>query len=216
MRKIFLFICISILIPLLNVKGQEFYISGGMGYNMVTMEKLNDYLHYNWNFRNRRDQTHSAIEFYGLIGTTLLPNVSVETSFGYTLNSFTNNYGLGVYEFEYVFYIPELNFLYDLNYGYYGFQAGFGIGYILGSANETQPMTIQKITETTKGFAFNLKSTFYASLSYTLQAEVGMSYRQAFMSDLMFDNFIITQQHNEQLNLSFNSFGIKLGMRYRF
>lgn len=216
MKNIILFTFIFFSIPFLKINAQEYYASGGMGYNFVTMEKLNDYLHYNWGFNNRRDESHSAIEFYALIGTNLLPNVSIETSFGYTLNSFTNNSGLGIYQFDYSFYIPEISFLYDLNYNYYGFQAGIGFSYILGAINETQPMTIQKITEETKGFAFDIKSVFYTALSYTLQVELGINYRQAFLSDLSFNNFLIIQQPSEPLNLSFNSFGIKIGMRYLF
>lgn len=216
MKKIFLQILILLLFLSIKVNGQEYYASGGMGYNFVTMEKLNEYLHYNWGFNNRRDESHSAIEFYGLVGTNLLPNISIETSFGYTLNSFTNNFGLGIYQFDYSFYIPELSFLYDLNYGLFGFQAGIGFGYILGAVDETQPTTIQKITEETKGFAFNIKSIFYTSLSYTLQVEIGINYRQAFLNDLNFNNFLINRQPYEPLNLSFNSLGIKIGMRYIF
>jgi hypothetical protein len=216
MKKIVLLTFIFLFSSFLEVNGQEFYASGGMGYNFVTMEKLNDYLHYNWGFNNRRDESHSAIEFYGLVGTNFLPNVSIETSFGYSLNSFTNNFGLGIYQFDYSFYIPELSILYDLNYGLYGLQAGIGFSYILGAVNETQPMTIQKITEETKGFAFNIKSIFYTSLSYALQVELGINYRLAFLNELSFNNFLINRQPYEPLNLSFNSFGIKIGMRYRF
>jgi len=212
MKKIIFILLIYLSTSFQKGNGQEFYLAGGMGYNFVTMEKLNDYLRYNWNFRNRRDESHSSIEFYGLIGTNLLPNVSFETSFGYTLNSFTNNLGLGIYQLEYIFYIPEVNILYDLNYSYYGFQAGFGFGYILGAVEETQRTTIQKVTEETKGLAFNIKSVFYTALSHTLQVEIGVNYRQAFLSNL---NFLINRQPYERLNLSFNSFGIKIGVRYR-
>ncbi len=213
MKKRILISLILLTIAYQKGDGQESYAAGGMGYNFVTMEKLNDYLRYNWNFRNRRDESHSAIEFYALIGTNLLPNVSFETSFGYTLNSFTNNFGLGLYQLEYIFYIPEVSLLYDLNYGFYGFQAGIGFSYILGAVDETQPMTIQKVTEETKGFAFNIKSVFHTALSHTLQVEIGVNYRQAFLSNL---NFLINRQPYERLNLSFNSFGIKIGVRYRF
>jgi len=216
MKKIILFTFAFLSSTFLNVNGQEFYAAGGMGYNFVTMEKLNEYLHYNWSFANRRDESHSAIEFYGLIGTNVLPNVSLETSFGYSLNSFTNNYGLSIYQFEYVFYIPEISFLYDLDYTYYGFQGGIGFGYILGSVDETQPVITQKITDETKGFSFNIKSVFYTALSYSLQVEIGAYYRQAFLNDLSSNNFDINRQPQEKLNLSFNSFGIKIGVRYKF
>lgn len=216
MKQIISITLIFLSISFLKLNGQEFYASGGMGYNFVTMEKLNEYLNYNWGFRNRRDETHSAIEFYGLVGTTVLPNVSLETSFGYSLNSFTNKDGLGIYQFEYVFYIPEISILYDLDYTYYGFQAGIGFGYILGAVSETQPMMLQTITDETKGFSFNIRSVLYTALSYTLQVEIGAHYRLAFLNDLNSNNFYINRQPYESLNLSFNSFGIKIGVRYKF
>ncbi len=214
MKIIKLLVLISILnfVPL---RGQEFYVSGGMGLNYITIEKLNDYLHYNWNFGNRRDETHSAIEFYALVGTNLLQNFSLETSFGYSLNSFSNNYGIGIYQLEYTFYYPEINFLYSFKYPGYGFQAGFGLGYILGAIDEITPNTTQKITEETKGFNFQIKSVMYTALSNNVFVELGINYRKAFMNDLSSMNFIINNQLNESLNLSFNSFGIKLGLRYQ-
>ncbi len=214
MKYIKLILIIS-LSSIAQIKGQEFYVAGGMGLNFVTMERLNDYLHYNWNFKNRRDETHSAIEFYALVGTNLLPNTTVETSFGVSVNSFTNNFGIGIYQFEYTFYFPEINFLYDLNYTHYGFQFGFGLGYILGSVDEVQPNTIQKITEETKGLNFQIKSAMYLALSYYLFADLSLNYRIAFLNDLLYDNFTINRQPYQKLNLSFNSFGIKLGVRYQ-
>lgn len=214
MKYIKLILIIS-LSSIAQIKGQEFYVAGGMGLNFVTMERLNDYLHYNWNFKNRRDETHSAIEFYALVGTNLLPNTTVETSFGVSVNSFTNNFGIGIYQFEYTFYFPEINFLYDLNYTHYGFQFGFGLGYILGSVDEIQPNTIQKITEETKGLNFQIKSAMYLALSYYLFADLSLNYRIAFLNDLLYDNFTINRQPYQKLNLSFNSFGIKLGVRYQ-
>ncbi|MCX7612398.1 MAG: hypothetical protein N2043_12510 [Ignavibacterium sp.] len=194
--------------------GQEFYISGGMGLNFVTMEKLNDYLHYNWNFKNRRDESHSAIEFFGLVGSNLFPNTSIETGFGVSVNSFSNNYGIGIYQLEYTFYYPEINLLYDLNYTHYGLQFGFGLGYVLGSIDEVQPTTLQKITEETKGFYFQIKSTAFIALSPNLFTDVSFNYRLSFLNDLSFDGFIINRQPYERLNLSFNSFGLKIGVRY--
>lgn len=198
-----------------HLNGQEFYLSGGMGLNYLTMEKLNDYLHYNWNFGNRRDDLHSAIEFYALAGTRLLPNFSLETSFGYSLNSFSNNYGIGIYQLEYTFYYPEINFLYSFTYPTYGFQAGFGFGYILGAVDETQPNTIQKITEETKGFDFQIKTLMFTALSTNVFVELGINYRKAFLNDLSTINFMINHQPYENLNLSFNSLGIKIGLRYQ-
>ncbi len=196
-------------------EAQEFYLSCGMGLNYKTIEKLNDYLHYNWNFNNRRDDSHSEIEFYALVGSNLTPNFSIETSFGFSLNSFSNNYGIGNYQFEYVFYYPEANFLYDLKFPFYGFQFGFGAGYILGAVNETQPGSLQKLTEETKGLSFQIKSVVYTALSHQLYVDLGLNYRMAFLNDLSMYNFLINRQPYEQLNLSFNSFGIKLGVRYQ-
>lgn len=195
-----------------ELRGQEFYLSGGMGLNYVTMEKLNDYLHYNWNFNNRRDDSHSEIEFFALAGTNLTTNFSLETSFGLSLNSFSNNYGIGIYQLEYVFYYPEINFLYTLRYPFYGFQFGFGVGYILGAVDEMQPGTVQKFTEETKGMSFQIKSVMYTALSSQLYVDIGLNYRMAFLNDL---SMMINRQPYENLNLSFNSFGIKLGMRYQ-
>ncbi len=209
---------LTIIISLLcfsQVRAQEFYISGGMGLNYLTMEKLNDYLHYNWNFNNRRDDSHSAIEFYALIGSKFTSNFTMETSFGYSLNSFSNNYGMGIYQLEYIFYYPEINFLYELNYTHYGIQGGFGIGYVMGSVEETQPVVIQKIVEETSGFNFQLKSTVYVSLDKNLFVELGVNYRLAFLNSLSGYNFRINHYPYENLNLSFNSFGIKLGVRYK-
>lgn len=191
---------------------QNFYLSGGMGLNFKTMERLNDYLHYNWNFGNRRDDSHSEIEFFALVGSGLTPNFSIETSFGFSINSFSNNYGMGLYQLEYVFYYPEINFLYDLRFPFYGFQFGFGLGYILGAIDEIQPGTIQKLTEETKGISFQIKSVMYTGLSQKVFAELGLNYRMAFLNDL---SMTINRQPYEQLNLSFNAFGIKLGMRYQ-
>lgn len=210
--KILVIIFILIYAP---SRGQEFYLSGGMGLNYVTMEKLNDYLRYNWNFSTRKDDSHSAIEFYALVGTNLFPNTTIETSFGVSVNSFSNNFGIGIYQFEYTFYYPEINFLYDMNYTHYGFQFGFGVGYLLGGVEETQPTTIQKITEETKGIIFQIKTTLYAALSPNLFADIGINYRMAFLNDLILDNFVINRQPYQQLNLSFNSIGLKLGVRYQ-
>lgn len=216
MRMKYLIIPIFIFLSIVPVKGQEIYVSGGMGYNYITMEKLNDFLRYNWNFSNRRDDAHSAIEFYALVGSGIFPNVSLETSFGYILNSFSNNFGLGFYHLEYTFYVPEVSFFYDMNFHYYGIKAGFGLGYILGSVEETQPLTIQKFIEETKGYVFSIKSVFYSMLSQHLLVELGVNVRQAFMNDLISSNFKINRQPYDQLNLTFNSFGIKIGMRYQF
>lgn len=210
--KFIIFFCF---INIAVLKGQEFYVSGGMGLNYISMEKLNDYLHYNWNFGNRRDDVHSAIEFYALVGTNFYPDISLETSFGYSLNSFSNNFGIGIYQLEYTFYFPELNFLYNFNYTHYGLQIGFGFGYILGGVNETQPNSTYKISEETKGFNFRLISVLYTALSNFLFVELGVNYRKAFLNDLFLDNFKINHQPYESLNLSFNSLGIKLGMRYQ-
>lgn len=214
MKYIKLILVIS-LFSIAQIKGQEFYAAGGMGLNFVTMERLNDYLHYNWNFKNRRDETHSAIEFYALVGTNLLPNTTIETSFGVSVNSFSNNFGIGIYQLEYTFYFPEVNFLYDLNYTHYGFQFGFGLGYILGSIDEIQPNTVQKIIDETKGLNFQIKSAMYLALSHQLFADLSFNYRIAFLNDLLNDNFTINRQPYQKLNLSFNSFGIKLGVRYQ-
>lgn len=210
------FIYIVFLIAPILLRAQEFYISGGMGLNYMTIEKLNDYLHYNWNFGNRRDDSHSAIEFYALAGTNLLPNFSLETSFGISLNSFSNNVGFGIYQFEYSFYFPELIFLYNINYPHYGFEFGLGIGYILGAVDETLPYSTQKITEETKGLSVQIKSVVNTSLSENLSAEIGLNYRMGFLNDLSSNNFTINHSPYERLNLSFNSFGIKLGVRYKF
>ncbi len=215
MKKIFHITFVFILINSLSLKAQEFYVSGGMGINYAQMEKLNEYLHYNWGFQNRRDDQHAAVEFYALAGTILNPNVSFETSFGYTLNSFSKNYGFGFYELSYAFYLPEVNLNYLLAYTHYGFSFGFGIGYYLGSVEEKNPGVSFRYIEETKGIAFQIKSTAYTQLSEDLFVELTANYRQSFLSDLS-PSFIINKETSEVLNLSFNSLGLKIGMRYQF
>lgn len=195
-----------------QANAQKIYISGGMGLNYSTMETLNDYLRYNWGFNNRKDESHSAIEFFAAVGSNLTYNVLFEASFGYSLNSFNKNSGLGSYQFEYSFYLPEFLILYDLPSKFYGFQLGAGIGYYLGKVDEIPIGTTQTRTEETKGLGFQLKSVFYTSFSKDLVIEISANYRKAFLNDL--SNFNMNIFPYQPLNLSFNSLGIKLGVRY--
>lgn len=214
MKKIYHITILFLLFNFLSVKAQEFYVSGGMGINYLQMEKLNEYLYQNWGFQNRRDDQHAAVEFYVLAGTLLTPNVSLESSFGYTLSSFSKNYGLSFYELDYAFYLPELNLNYNLNYVHYGFTFGFGLGYYLGSVEEKNPGFSDRYVEETKGLAFQIKSTAFTQLSEDLFVELTANYRQSFLSDLS-PSFIINKGTSEVLNLSFNSIGLKIGMRYQ-
>ncbi len=203
---------ISLILVFNKLTAQDIYVSGGMGLNNVTMESLNDYLRYNSGFNNRRDDAHTAIEFYSAVGSKISYNVLLEASFGYSLNSFSKSALLGTYQLEYVFYLPEFMFIYDIPYNYYGFQFGAGFGFYLGSVSETQYGTMLKVTEETKGWGFQLKSVFYAALSRNLSAEIIANYRNSFLNDLYI--FEINTTPARPLNLSFNSLGIKLGVRY--
>lgn len=212
MKKITLFILITLFS--LSIKGfsQRFFISGGMGLNYLTMENLNDYLTYNWGFKNRRDDSHGAIEFSTHFGSVIKKKFLIELGLNYSTNSFQNE-SSGFYQFEYTIYYPEIIFSYVYNYLLSGIQFGVGYTYYFIDVNETRPTTTLQLKSNSKGQGISIKSVFFAPVGEKFFVELTGQLRWVFFEDIESEYFVIREKERK-LNLSYNSIGLKLGIRY--
>lgn len=189
-----------------------------MGLNYYQMEKLNDYLSYNWGFSNRRDDYHRAVEFFGSTGFDIFENYSLDFEFAYSINSFNNSFGVGSYEFEYSMVMPSLLFNYFSSGSGYRFIFGAGGGYNYARVDEKIPGNNEFTRYNSKGFIVKFKVEANTTIGTNLFVSIAGDLRFGYMSDVASDKTILKVKmfDDSNLNLDFHSLGLKIGLKYIF
>lgn len=202
-----------------NIFGQKnLNISAGMGLNYYLMENLNDYLSYNWGFNNRKDDFNGAVDFFGSIGFDLSQNYSIDLDLSYSINSFNKAIGAGTYEFAYSLLMPALVIIHHLMQNGYRISIGAGGGYYFANVSERIPSSFSLGDFSSGGFGLIAKVDGISAISTSLFILINLNARYTSLSDVSNDaqSLVINKTNKENLNLSFTSFGLRLGMRYVF
>jgi hypothetical protein len=215
-----LFTVVIILLTVLSnaLAQKNFNVSSGMGLNYYLMESLNDYLSYNWGFNNRKDDFNSAVDFFGSFGFDLSSDYSVDLDISYSINSFNRSAGVGSYEFAYSLIMSSLILNYHLGQNDYRVSIGAGGGYHFASVREKIPSSISFADFGSKGFGLMIKADGISAISSNLFILVSVNARFNNFSDLLSGTqfLVINKTNKENLDLSFTSIGLRLGMKYIF
>lgn len=209
MKKLVLFFLI--IISAYSFAQKENEIRGSMGIDFVSVPDLKDYLERN--YTDILADFSSSVNFSFGYGRMITKSSQLEFEFGYLLNSYNENSGVGIYDLSYSQIMPSLLYNYVIDGKGFNFKFGGGAGVRILSITEKLPADPNQYDYSTFGLGFILRGIGNTSISQDVYAHIGADIRYD-LSGKPDEN----SMGNKIGNVNFSSFsiGIRLGISYQF
>lgn len=212
MKKIILLILFSAV----NVFAQwDFSLAMGIDYKSIPTYR--DYINYNFApVNNKLKSFNTSVNFSSEVGYLINQKFQLGLEYSLIIDSYSTVFSTGgIYDISFVMHRPSLIGYYVISGNGYKFKFGGGLGLRTASLNEE---IITKTNYKTNGIGLLAKAEANTLLSGNFYVLMGFDFRYDFTKDLetTTGKKIVNLVNNENVNLTYISVGIKIGVTYIF